>query len=140
MKFEHFAINVPEPVKTVEWYTTNCEMTVVKGMDKPPFMHFLADNTGRVVMEVFKSLKDEVPDYYAQHPHRFHLALAVTDAEGEKQRLLAAGAELFEEEKFDDGTHLVMLRDPWGVPLQLCQRGIPFEQLVEEVMGERNSN
>jgi hypothetical protein len=37
-----------------------------------------------------------------------------------------AGARLFLEEPLPDGSRLIMMRDPWGVPLQLCQRAKPF--------------
>jgi len=42
------------------------------------------------------------------------------------ERLLAAGATLADNQRLPDGTHLVMLRDPWGVPLQLCKRATPL--------------
>ena len=39
---------------------------------------------------------------------------------------VAAGATLLTEETLGDGSVLVMLRDPWGVALQICQRAKPF--------------
>ena len=55
-----------------------------------------------------------------------HVAFFVTNAEAERTRLVAAGAKSFSEETAPDGTRLMFLRDPWGVPLQLCQRAKPF--------------
>jgi hypothetical protein len=55
-----------------------------------------------------------------------HLAFAVADAQAERTRLLLAGATLGVEEPLPDGSLLIMLRDPWGVPVQLCQRTSPF--------------
>jgi 3-hydroxyacyl-CoA dehydrogenase len=52
--------------------------------------------------------------------------VAATDARAERARLENAGAQLFLEEPQPDGSLLIMLRDPWGVPLQLCQRTQPF--------------
>jgi hypothetical protein len=52
----------------------------------------------------------------------FHVALVATDARAERARLERAGATLFLEDPQPDGSLLIMLRDPWGVPLQLCQR------------------
>ena len=43
-----------------------------------------------------------------------------------RPRLERAGATLFLEEPQPDGSILIMMRDPWGVPLQLCQRTNPF--------------
>ena len=51
-----------------------------------------------------------------------HHALKVDDVDAATEALLSAGATRFEELKFIDGTRLVMLRDPWGVTLQLCKR------------------
>ena len=44
----------------------------------------------------------------------------------ERDRLIAAGATLFSDTGLQDGTQLVMLKDPWGVALQLCQRADPM--------------
>jgi glyoxylase I family protein len=40
--------------------------------------------------------------------------------------LEAAGARLVEAVTPADGSVLLMMRDPWGVPVQLCQRARPF--------------
>ena len=49
---------------------------------------------------------------------------ALRDAvRADRNRLIAAGATLVDEADMGGGTYLVMLRDPWGVPLQLCRRG-----------------
>jgi glyoxylase I family protein len=126
MRFEHFALNVSEPKKMADWYVSHCRMSVVRSMAEAPFTHFLADEGGRVMLEIYCNPKAHVPDHAARHPLEFHFALAVPDAEAEKQRLILAGATLVEEVKPADGSHLVMLRDPFGVPLQLCQRSQPF--------------
>jgi len=54
------------------------------------------------------------------------VAVATNDAKRERARLERAGATLFLEEPQPDGSLLIMLRDPWGVALQLCQRTTPF--------------
>jgi hypothetical protein len=56
----------------------------------------------------------------------FHVAVVARDARTERARLEAAGATLFLEDPQPDGSLLIMLRDPWGVPLQLCQRASPM--------------
>ena len=122
MQFEHFALNVPDPRAMANWYTEHCQMRIVMALDKPPHTRFLADATGRVVMELYCNERAAVPDYSAQHPLIFHHALKVDDPNTVTEALVAAGATRFEEVKLDDGTHLVMLRNPWGVPLQLCKR------------------
>jgi len=126
VQFEHFALNVPDPCAMAAWYVTHCGMSIAKAMDEVPFTHFLADSGGRVVIEIYRNETALIAEYPAQHPLVFHLALAVEKPKAIRDRLLAAGATLFEEAILDDGSHLVMLRDPWGIPLQLCCRTTPF--------------
>jgi hypothetical protein len=67
-----------------------------------------------------------MPDYPGSHPLNFHFAVYTRDAKAERQRLERAGASTFLEDALPDGSLLIMMRDPWGVPLQLCQRAKPF--------------
>ena len=59
-----------------------------------------------------------------------HLTLAWDETRGIRfyvnGRLAAAGATPFSDDKMPDGSRLIFLRDPWGVPVQLCQRAQPF--------------
>lgn len=126
MKFEHFALNVPDAPAHARWYVEHLGFTIARKRDDAPFTHFLADETGRVVVEFYTNPKAAVPDYAAQHPLSFHLAVVASDAAAERDRLERAGATLFLEEPQPDGSLLIMLRDPWNVALQLCQRTQPF--------------
>ena len=124
MKFEHFALNVPDAAAHAQWYVNNVGFKIVRQLKESPFTHFLADETGRVVVEFYTNPKAALPDYAAQHPLSFHLAVVAADAKAERARLEKAGASLFLEDLLPDGTLLIMLRDPWHVPLQLCQRTV----------------
>ena len=100
--------------------------TVARSREDAPFTHFLADETGRIVVEFYTNPKADIPDHSTAHPLSFHVAVVAADAKAERVRLEKAGAKLFLEEPQPDGTLLIMMRDPWGVPLQLCQRTNPF--------------
>ena len=126
MKFEHFALNVPDAPAQARWYVQNLGFTIARKREDAPFTHFLADETGRTVVELYTNPAAKIPDYGAQHPLIFHLAVVAADARAERARLEKAGATLHLEEPQPDGTLLIMLRDPWKVPLQLCQRTKPF--------------
>lgn len=126
MKFEHFALNVPDARAISRWYVEHLGLAVARRREDPPYTHFLADDTGRVIVELYTNPQAPVPDYAAQPPLVFHFALVAADARAECQRLSAAGAKLFLEEPQPDGSMLIMMRDPWGVPIQLCQRAKPF--------------
>jgi glyoxylase I family protein len=126
IKFEHIALNVPDAKNMAAWYVSHLGMTIAKSMGEEPYTHFLADGTGRVVMEIYTNKAAPIPDYGDIHPLNLHRAFAVTDADADKERLLAAGAKYVEEVRPADGSVLYMLRDPWGVPLQICRRTKPF--------------
>lgn len=126
MNFEHFALNVADARTVAAWYVKHLGFRIARHCDDAPFTHFLADATGRVIVEFYSNPAAPVPDYAAAHPLCFHVAVIAADARAECSRLVQAGASLFRVEPQPDGSLLIMLRDPWGVPLQLCQRTQPF--------------
>ena len=126
MKFEHFALNVPDTRAQAQWYVQHVGFSVARSREDEPYTHFLADETGRIVVELYTNPKAAIPDYDAAHPLCFHIAVVAADAKAQRARLEKAGATLFAEEPQPDGSLLIMMRDPWGVPLQLCQRTKPF--------------
>lgn len=126
MTFEHFALNVIDINGMVNWYCTHLGLTIANQQRESPYMTFLADSTDRVVIEFYKREDELAEDFSNKHPLTFHIAFVSENAEEDKQRLLNAGASYFEEILKEDGSHLVMLRDPWGMPLQLCQRALKF--------------
>ena len=126
MLFEHFALNVPDVRAAAVWYVEQLGLKVLRAKVEAPYTHFFGDSTGRVFLELYTNPADPVPDYPAHHHLRMHLAFAVTDAKSERTRLQQAGATLVVEEPLSDGSLLIMMRDPWGVPVQLCQRAQPF--------------
>lgn len=122
MKFEHFALNVPAARAHAQWYVQHLGFTIARSRDDAPFTHFLADDTGRTIVEFYTNPKAAIPDYASAHPLCFHVAVVAPDARTTRAQLEHAGAKLFLEEPQPDGSLLIMMRDPWGVPLQLCQR------------------
>ena len=126
MTFEHFALNVPEVRAHAAWWVQHLGLTVARKRDDAPYTHFLADATGRVFIELYSNPAAAVPDYTQMNPLVLHVAFVSADALSEKARLEAAGATFVLEDKLADGSSLVMMRDPWGVALQFCQRAKPF--------------
>ncbi|MEX0653194.1 MAG: VOC family protein [Phycisphaeraceae bacterium] len=128
MHFEHFALNVSDPVAMGRWYCEHLGLTArVAKTDTPTCVHFLADASGRVVMEMYHNAACPVPDYANEDPLRFHFAFVSQDVEADKARLLTAGATSCKDEVLPDGSRVVTLRDPWGVPVQLVRRTTPFD-------------
>lgn len=123
MKLEHFALNVENPVAMAAWYTQNLGMKIVRKQEAVPFTHFLADDSERIMIEIYCNPADQVPAYRTMDPLLVHLAFVSQNPTYDKNRLLGAGASLESDNSFEDGTQLVMLRDPWGLSIQLCKRG-----------------
>lgn len=126
MHFEHVALNVTDPRAMAQWYVENLSMRIVLQVEAPPYMRFLADATGRVIFELYANPKATIPDYTTQHPLVLHAAFAVEDIDATMARLTAVGATIFSVETTPDGGRLAMLRDPWGMALQLTQRAVPL--------------
>ncbi len=126
MTFEHFALNVPDARTHARWYVDHLGFTIVRHREDAPFTHFLADDTGRVIVELYTNPAAAIPDYAAAHPLCFHVAFISKNASADRARLESAGATFASEDALPDGSQLVMLRDPWGVPIQLCQRATPL--------------
>jgi glyoxylase I family protein len=129
MKFEHFALNVPDARASVQWYVQNLGFRIARQRADAPYTTFLADDTGRIIMEFYSNTAAAYPDHKAAHPLSFHWALVAEDPVAERARLVAAGATPAYEETLPDGSLLVMVRDPWGVPIQLVKRVTPFPKL-----------
>ena len=126
LNVEHIAWNVADPPAVADWYVAHLGMRVVRSGPAPMHMRFLSDARGRVVVEIYNNADDPVPDYAAQHPARLHFAFHTDDPEGSRDALIAAGATLIDEQTTPDGSRLVMLRDPWGLALQLVRRSSPL--------------
>jgi glyoxylase I family protein len=126
MKIEHFALNVAKPREMASWYVEHLGMRIAMGQEHAPYTHFLADNSGDVMIEIYNNPADSVPDYFAMDPLICHLALVSADPRADCERLLQAGATYVSEVAPVEGTLLVMMRDPWGFALQLCKRAKPM--------------
>ena len=122
MKIEHFALNVSEPLAMADWYETHMGLTAVKKMEESPYMTFLADDSGKIMIEIYQNPKATVLAFDSFNPLMLHLAFVSEDPESDARRLLEAGASPVSDDTLQDGTQLIMLRDPWGLAVQLVKR------------------
>lgn len=123
MKIEHIAVNVADPVAMAAWYGAHLGLKVVRRVLTPPHTHFLSDSHGAII-EIYHNPPDAVPNYAAMDPLLLHLAFTSADPAADRELLVAAGATFVSDAKLPDGSHLVMLRDPWGLAIQLCRRAV----------------
>lgn len=127
VKIEHAAYQVEDPVGAADWYCKHLGMALKRAHKDRPFVRFLADDAGAVMLEFYNHPKAQLPDYRNQDPLIVHIAFKADDLAGTRDRLIAAGASLAADVTTTiDGDELVMLRDPWGLPLQLVKRVEPM--------------
>ena len=127
MNIEHLGLNVPDPAAMGDWYAEHLGMDVKLSQDAPVPVRFLADSDGDVMVEIYRNPAAPVPDYGATDPLALHLAFESENVAADYARLLAAGGtEHTPPSILETGDHLAILRDPWGVPVQLVRRARPM--------------
>jgi catechol 2,3-dioxygenase-like lactoylglutathione lyase family enzyme len=126
MNIEHVALNVADPIALADWYVKHLGMKIVRQVDVPPHTRFIADESGRIVLEVYRQ-KAPVPDYASQDPMVLHVAFIAPDIRGARDRLLVAGATVAKDiHTTPEGDEMAFLHDPWGVVIQLVKRAKPL--------------
>ena len=127
MKIEHIAFNVAEPVSVAGWYVEHLGFAVKRKTTEPPYTHFLADEGGNSMIEIYGNSEAPVPDYGNTNPFVLHLAVVSEDLDADLKRLTNAGAtSLGGIQHTGNGDRLAMLRDPWGFAIQLVSRSDPM--------------
>jgi glyoxylase I family protein len=126
LRVEHVALNVADPCAIADWYVAHLGMRIVRRVEGPPHTRFLADAAGATVLELYVNREARIPDYGAMDPLILHLAFESQDPDADRDALVRAGATAVSDGHLPDGSRLVMLRDPWGLALQLCARTAPL--------------
>lgn len=127
MKIEHVALNVSDPPAMANWYVEHMGMTVKRQVNEAPWAYFLADGSGSMMLEIYANPAAPVPDYRQQSALVMHIAWISTDIDADVRRLTSHGAQLDGEYLHaENGDVLAMLRDPWGIPIQLATRSTPM--------------
>jgi catechol 2,3-dioxygenase-like lactoylglutathione lyase family enzyme len=125
MRLEHCALQVPDPAAMADWYVKHLGCTVARSGGAPGHARFL--RAGPVLIEIYEGTSAPTPDYPALHPALLHLAFVSENLKADRDRLVAAGAKIVDDYFTSPaGDQLVMLRDPWGIALQLVKREAPM--------------
>jgi glyoxylase I family protein len=127
IRFEHMALNVSAPVEIARWYAANLDMRIVREDPPPINTRFIADRGNHMMLEVYTNPPDTVPDYALTDPLQLHLAFMVDNVDAIRARLIAAGATpVGNVTVTPTGDRLAMMRDPWGLAIQLVCRAEPM--------------
>ena len=124
--FEHLAINVQDKDQVAQWYKDHLGAQVAR--EVPGTMIFLKDDRGTVFLELFSNSSAPVQNWAEVHYLTFHLAFEAEDPRAKAEYLMNHGATLAEAFREAGGDQLIMLRDPFGIPLQLVKRTTPFQR------------
>ena len=129
MQIEHLALNLEQAEAAVTWYHRHLGMPIHRQQQEPLYAAFLGEPPG--LLEIYCNPSYPLAEPKTWHCLTLHLALTSTDLAADRDRLLAAGASLVPEHcdgPDADGYGVLMLRCPWGLPLQLCRRREPLAQ------------
>jgi uncharacterized glyoxalase superfamily protein PhnB len=124
---EHYALNVPDSRAKAKWLVDNLGMVVMTEGKAPSYGMMVADAGKNLMLELYHNTK--APDLnFAEISHNAtHLAFMVPDITAAKAQCVSAGATVVEDIlKTPGGDFVLMLRDPWGEPLQLVKRVSPM--------------
>jgi glyoxylase I family protein len=125
MKLEHFALQVPDPVAMADWYVKHLGCTVVRSEGEPSHGRFLS--VGGALFEIYRNPKASVPDYQAIEPLHLHVAFNSDNLAADRDRLAKAGARVVSDVTTTPaGDEIMMLRDPWNLPIQFVKRKEPM--------------
>ena len=128
-RFEHIEFNVADPQAVVKWYTENLGMVVMRSSGAPTYNTFIADTAKNMMLEIGHQEQYPVLDLSKIHHMAMHLAFIVNDVHKVKEKLMAAGATIASDiTKSPSGDEILVLRDPWGLPIQFLKRA---EQMVK---------
>jgi uncharacterized glyoxalase superfamily protein PhnB len=110
-----------------DWYVNHLGCSIARAGGEPAHARFLKDGAGAVMLEIYRNPKVSVPDYTKIDPLLLHLAFVSVNVGNDRDRLMSAGAKVVEDlTTTPAGDELVMLRDPWGIALQLVKRSNPM--------------
>lgn len=127
VKIEHFALQVADPVAMADWYVKHLGFFIARKGGEPSHARFLADSNGSVMLEIYRNPAVGVPDYKNVDPLYMHVAYVSNNPAADRDRLAQDGAVMIDDlTTTPSGDVIVMLRDPWGVPIQLVKRAKPM--------------
>ena len=88
---------------------------------------FIADSTNDMMFELYQNTEYPMLDFPKVSHMATHAAFMVNNLELVKSNLLAANATVVDNiTKTPAGDLVLMMRDPWGEPIQFVKRAVPM--------------
>ncbi len=122
---EHTAIDIANPEETAAWWVENLGFEITAQLDNEMHTTFIVDRTGRIAIEMYRSL-DGVPppDYQSMRTDELHFGFVSEDVDADIARLTAAGAKLVKRDTSPVVDNAI-LKDPSGLSIQFIKRANP---------------
>ena len=110
-----------------DWYVKHLGFSIARTGGEPSYARFIKDASDSVMLEIYRNPAANIPDYKSADPLLMHLAYVSDEPPKDRARLVRAGAMVVDDVMTTSaGDTIVMLRDPWGVPIQLVKRAKPM--------------
>ena len=124
---EHVAFNVSDPAAIARWYSAHLGMKIVRKAHSPENTHFIADASGKMVLELYHNSAVQIPGYATLSHLSIHLAFMARDLAVMRDVLVSAGGDVVEDvTEIPTGDQVLMMRDPWGLAIQFVNRAVPM--------------
>ena len=127
IRSEHIAFNVEDPIAQAKWFVDNMEFKIMFKGDPPNNARFVINTGEDFMIELYNNKEYPKIDLQKISHMAIHIAFMVDSMEAVKQKLLSAGATIVEDiTKIPSGDLILMMRNPWGLPIQFVQRANPM--------------
>jgi catechol 2,3-dioxygenase-like lactoylglutathione lyase family enzyme len=124
LRFEHLALNVADAQSVANWYVENLGMKILRQGPPPTNTNFIADDGKHMMLELFTNPAVPFLELSKFSSISIHFAFVVNDVRSLRTGLIEAGATLAEDvRETNAGDQVLVLRDPWGFPIQFIKRG-----------------
>jgi glyoxylase I family protein len=122
MYVEHMGICVGHPFEMADWYVRNFDFEILKKSGtKDDGVVFIGDGKGNTVLELYNAPGTGKINFSSLTPLQFHIAIEVESPYEKSLELEKAGAKI-EGKPVSDNDWKYMVRDPWGLTLQILNR------------------
>jgi uncharacterized glyoxalase superfamily protein PhnB len=125
--FEHLAFNLADSRAKAKWYTENFVMLNKREGKAPSYGMFISDAGENMMLELYQQKDYPVIGFDSLSHMTIHLAFMTDNIEAVKEKLLKIGAKVVEDiTKTASGDFVLMMRDPFGMPIQFVKRANPM--------------
>jgi glyoxylase I family protein len=123
---EHIGFVINNPWAAADWYQLNLSYTILRKAGDNS-VAFIQEPVTGLILELIGSGDIRPIDKDLSHPLQVHIAIKSDDLDKDKKKLMAAGASFVMDCRTDDpDARVCVLKDPFGLYLQIAQRRRDF--------------